>query len=641
MPADPTRIADCYQIARERLLAERNERGHWEGELSTSALATATAVMALEMVRRDRATRSVSSDDPDLNFDSLIANGLRWLAEHQNEDGGWGDTVKSFSNISTTMLARAVFHATGQDETYANVVSPAVEYIDRIGGVAAVVKRYGKDHTFSIPILTHCALAGLVDWKQVPYLPFELACLPAKFYKTVHLPVVSYALPALIAIGQVGYHHRKPWNPITRLIRKLAIPRSLRTLTRIQPPNGGFLEATPLTSFVTMSLAGMGRSDHPVARKGIGFIADSVRDDGSWPIDTNLATWVTTLSVNALGDGLLPDDRPPILDWLLSQQYKEVHPYTNADPGGWSWTDLPGGVPDADDTPGAILALLNLASGRRKPAVTSNTDNANHTDENNRGLTPPARLDVEVAARNGVGWLLGVQNRNGGFPTFCRGWGTLPFDRSSPDITAHCLRAIYRTSLELGTDTNHALTKGFRFLDGVQRVDGSWLPLWFGNQHGPDDENPLYGTTRVLAAYRDCDRIETPEAQRGLDWLITNQNSDGGWGGSRGIASSNEETALAVEILLSTRPEIDAGLRGLDWLMAKIEADTFTETTPIGFYFAKLWYFERLYPLAFMVGAIRQAEIVFGREKFASPSLSATAEPQPSETDRVAVVPGD
>ena len=28
------------------------------------------------------------------------------------------------------------------------------------------------------------------------------------------------------------------------------------------------------------------------------------------------------------------------------------------------------------------------------------------------------------------------------------------------------------------------------------------------------------------------------------------------------------------------------------------------EASPIGFYFAKLWYFERLYPLIFTVGAL-------------------------------------
>ncbi|HAH43815.1 MAG TPA: squalene--hopene cyclase, partial [Planctomycetaceae bacterium] len=116
----------------------------------------------------------------------------------------------------------------------------------------------------------------------------------------VRLPVVSYALPALIAIGQVRHHFRKPRNPITRFIRNLAVKRSLKKLISIQPTNGGFLEAAPLTSFVTMSLAGMGLTDHPVVQKGLQFLLDSVRPDGSWPIDTNLATWTTTLSVNAI-----------------------------------------------------------------------------------------------------------------------------------------------------------------------------------------------------------------------------------------------------------------------------------------------------------------------------------------------------
>ena len=72
-------------------------------------------------------------------------------------------------------------------------------------------------------------------------------------------------------------------------------------LTTLQPGNGGFLEATPLTSFVTMSLASMGEAQHPVAQRGVGFLRASVRPDGSWPIDTNLATWGTTLAVRALG----------------------------------------------------------------------------------------------------------------------------------------------------------------------------------------------------------------------------------------------------------------------------------------------------------------------------------------------------
>ncbi len=149
-------------------------------------------------------------------------------------------------------------------------------------------------------------------------------------------------------------------------MRRLAIGKSLRVLQNIQPSSGGFLEATPLTSFVTLGLASIGRADHPVVSKGVEFLVKSVRPDGSWPIDTNLATWVTTLSVNALaaaGDLDTLDKGDEVRDWLLGQQYKERHPYTGADPGGWAWTDLPGGVPDADDTPGALLALQHTGWG--------------------------------------------------------------------------------------------------------------------------------------------------------------------------------------------------------------------------------------------------------------------------------------
>src|SRR5262245_42968811 len=104
---DATRLEAAYQTARAALLAERTVEGNWVGELSTSALSTATAVMALHLTHREP---------------PLVAGGLRWLAEHQNGDGGWGDTVKSFSNISTTMLCRAAFYLTGTAPEHAEPV---------------------------------------------------------------------------------------------------------------------------------------------------------------------------------------------------------------------------------------------------------------------------------------------------------------------------------------------------------------------------------------------------------------------------------------------------------------------------------------------------------------------------------------
>lgn len=585
---DPERLRAACNTVCQRLLSLRNAQGHWTGKLSASALSTATAVMALHQYRIHNGTEQRNQ------VNRLIDRGLEWLARAQNSDGGWGDTTLSYSNISTTMLVHAVFHTTGFSLRQPERQAAAERYISTHGGVEAVVARYGKDKTFSVPILTHCALAGLVDWSEVPALPFEQACLPHSLYAAVGMPVVSYALPALIAIGQVRHHFRKPWNPLLTWLREASTPRSLRILRRIQPENGGFLEATPLTSFVLMSLAGKGLVDHPVVARGLKFLIASALEDGSWPIDTNLATWVTTLSVNALRDRLPQPDREPILEWLLGQQYQTVHPYTHAAPGGWGWTNLPGGVPDADDTPGAVLAVQRLAAADQEFAA-----------------------PVKQARKAGLQWLLGLQNRDGGWPTFCRGWGALPFDRSAADITAHVIRALQswvdeppaatESRQEFRDQVEAAIGRGFKYLVKVQREDGSWLPLWFGNQHAPDDINPTYGTAKVLAAYEATGKLDALPALEGLRWLKSNQNDDGGWGGVKGAPSSIEETSLAVEALLAESERGPEVIRGLNWLIARVEAGTFESPAPIGFYFARLWYFEELYPLIYLTGALTRA----------------------------------
>ena len=589
------RARAALRLATESLLAELMAAGHWEGELSSSALSTATAVVALVKVG--------SAADG-----GLIRAGLAWLAANQNADGGWGDTVRSKSNISTTALCWAAFGAARADADFAEVVRKAEAWLRRDallrvpdaaaengdarervppGLVAAIKDRYGKDRTFSVPILMTLALGGRIGWEHVMPLPFELAALPHQFYGALRLPVVSYALPALIAIGQTIHHHRPTRNPLTRFLRWLTRAKTLRVLESIQPENGGFLEATPLTSFVTMSLAAMGLAEHPVVRKGAEFLRASVRADGSWAIDTNLATWVTTLAIQALAHqpgALSPEQKLTLRAWLLGQQYRVEHPYTHAAPGGWAWTDLPGGVPDADDTAGALLALLALGT-----------------------------VDGETRAAGlaGVGWLLDLQNGDGGIPTFCRGWGALPFDRSSPDLTAHALRAwsawLPQLDERLKARTERGIARAVRYLAGAQRRDGSWLPLWFGNEHAPDDENPLYGTAKVVLALRELrDRaVALPDGllAAGVGALVALQNDDGGWGGVRGGPASVEETALAVKALAGTA-EVGAVNAGTLWLAEKVESGTWRDPAPIGFYFAKLWYWERLYPQIFLVAAL-------------------------------------
>ncbi len=587
-------IRETLDNTREALLAERVAEGYWVGELSSSALSTATAVTALHLVDREAHA-------------DLIDRGVRWLLENQNDDGGWGDTTESFSNISTTLLCWSAIGLAGEGRECGAGNRAAERWIRGVVGslepvdiAAAVTARYGKDRTFAVPILMMCALAGKLGegagaWRRVIPLPFELAVLPRGWFGTLRLPVVSYALPALIAIGYCRFKHQPPAPPL-RQVRARAWPRASEVLAEIQPSSGGYLEATPLTSFVAMALAGAGERGHPVVARAASFLRESARGDGSWPIDTDLATWGTTLAVKGLlsgkggrapGTGLDRDDRRKLLGWLLNQQYRDVHPFTNAPPGGWAWTDLPGGVPDADDTPGALLAIDLLA-----------------------GEGP--ETEVLEAVEAAVGWLLDLQNRDGGIPTFCRGWGALPFDRSSPDLTAHALRAWgkwrRRIDPQLAARVERAGDRALGYLARTQSSDGSWTPLWFGNQHLVTENNLTYGTAMVVLALVETGAAE-PLREKGVAWLEAAQNADGGWGGGAAgeSPSSIEETALATEALASAGADRETVAGGARWLVDATGRGTRFEASPIGFYFAKLWYSERLYPMVWTASALARA----------------------------------
>src|SRR6266853_768104 len=120
-PALLARVRAALERATNELLAARTPDGHWEGELSSSALSTATAVIALAVTQRECRTQNPPSDE--------ISNGLAWLAKHANADGGGGDTIHSLSNISTTALCWAAFGAiTGAGEQYKSIVTHAEQW---------------------------------------------------------------------------------------------------------------------------------------------------------------------------------------------------------------------------------------------------------------------------------------------------------------------------------------------------------------------------------------------------------------------------------------------------------------------------------------------------------------------------------
>jgi squalene-hopene/tetraprenyl-beta-curcumene cyclase len=256
-------------------------------------------------------------------------------------------------------------------------------------------------------------------------------------------------------------------------------------------------------------------------------------------------------------------------------------------------------VPDADDTSGALVAL--------------------------RKSGEPDRAMIAAAAA-GVRWLLGLQNRDGGIPTFCRGWGTLPFDRSTPEITAHALQAwsgwYPHFDGALQESLRRASDRAIAYLAASQQADGSWVPLWFGNEHAPDENSPVYGTSRALLGVQTTLVRDDARAVRcrrmGIEWLLAAQHTEGGWGGDRGIAATIEETGVALAALGRSYRDGDesrirvATLSGARWLIAAT-SDQHMSAAPVGLYFARLWYFEALYPLVFGLEGLAGVKVASAR----------------------------
>lgn len=585
-----------YHTLTTLLLKEKNEQGFWTGRLASSALATAVAIVAIKIRGGESAEDRVSS-------------GYQWLISNINNDGGYGDTPESISNVSTSMLCYAAVHFCQTEEQSGKETLSRMEgYLSTQGIVltsgnitSSILKYYGKDYTFSVPILSMLVICGVLDKSAVasiPQLPFEFTLFPTSWYKAFNMQVVSYAIPALVAVGIFVHKQRNYRNPILKGVRNKAIAPALRKLMATVPESGGFLEAIPLTAFVSMCLMVSKVDAEEIVEKGIGFLNKLQRPDGSWPIDTDLSTWVTTLSIKALGKDLKQtlsvDEVEKLRNHLLSIQYKEKHPFNHAMPGGWGWTNFAGSVPDVDDTSGSILALLELYEG---------------SPEETRAIL------------NGCQWLTSLQNNDGGFPTFCRGWSRLPFDRSCADLTGHALAALAGTLEKLRGQVppkskklfHKSIWKAAKYLRKEQKPDGHWLPLWFGNQHTEDKANPVYGTAKVCIYLNDCLKYGNIDYKlketlgemisRATEYLLSQQNSDGSWGGSLGIEGSIEETALSLCAL--TGVDEKACLHGFQWLDKEFQQRGLT-SKPIGLYFATLWYDEKLYPLVYYVEALRK-----------------------------------
>src|SRR4051812_15280016 len=523
LAVDVERLTLAHKAVRAELLSERAADGHWSGHLASSPFATAAAVCALVTAHRRDSAMALGENAPangqvveqvvQSDLCELLVDSVSWLAGNQNPDGGWGDCVDAPSNLLATMLVQAAFRLTGIPAKYADVMDRADDYVAVKGGVSGLRGECGRDRSLLAAILSNCALAGMVPWRQVPTLQFELACLPKRWQNDFQLFGSRQAWPIVLAVGRAKFHYDPPKNPISRLIRRSMRAKSIAVLEQLQAVDDSFVSSIPATAFVVTSLSSIGSQDHAVVQRGIEFLLSSVRSDSSWAITPDIAIANTALALSDLKAGTtgysdkwsvhepehqIGDSDSMLLsdascNWLLSRQRGEINSITEVAEGGWAASDAPGALPNTVATAEVLLALSR-----------------SHCE-----LEDGLLERVDRSAGRATAWLLNLQNDDGSWPTYYRDEALPRFGEGRVDVTAKvlgCLAAWRRewhaNSRELnarrpvGIDERmvHAIDLGWNYLKSQQRKDGSFVPLWFGNQHQPDQRNPVIGTSLVLSA---------------------------------------------------------------------------------------------------------------------------------------------
>lgn len=504
-------VAAAIDRSASYLFSCQRSDGSWCDELSSSAIATGTSLVALFVADRTR-------------FTAELQKGAQWLRQTQHADGGWGDAVVDVPTLNGTAIAVGALQLIDPEHSR-DAVKRGRDFLERQGGLAAVadVTRCSLNEL----CLTLLALAGLCDWKRVRRIPLGIILLPTFLQRRV-----SFTLPAVLSWG-LWHARSRPGGLFRRTINRIARPKALRWLASVQEANGGMEEAPIMVATVVINLL-HANTGHDIVQQGITYLLATRRNDGSWAMDRDLEFSVTNLIASGLAAaGFHSDTRlQATREWMLRCQQTSGFAATACPEGGWSW-GLPSGWPNTDDTGNALASLASLSTPHSLPAV-----------------------------EKGIHWLLSMQNRDGSWACFVRNGfvrrGLVSFDEACPAFTAHAIIGLYLSGYAV---TQVAIQKALLYFQNIQRRDGSIHCIWYRNY--------VSGTAFVLEAYATLGMGADDVARKCQQWLLHNQNEDGSWGSSRGEAGTVEETSWALTALLKHGcPATDERMKkAVDWLL--------------------------------------------------------------------------
>jgi len=580
--ADADRAAAA---ATRALLACRQSNGHWVFELEADATIPAEYVLL----------RHYRGEPIDSVLEQKIANYLRRI---QGAHDGWALYHLGDFDMSASVKAYFALKMIGD--------KPDADHMRRAR--EAILARGGAVHcnVFTRVLLS---LFGVLSWRSVPEMPVEITLLPRWF--PFHLSKVSYwartvLVPLLViqalrpraqnslgigidelfieppsSIGPAAKapHQRWIWfalfrgidailRPAVKLfpksLRQRAIDRAVSFVVEHLNGEDGLGAIFPAMANATMMFDVLGdKANAAIARGSIEKLL-VVADHEAYCQPCVSPVWDTALTCHALlenGDDAARAAAMRGLDWLLPLQVLDIVGDWSARrpvvrPGGWAFQYANPHYPDLDDTAVVVMAM----------------DRA-------RRIGAGDRYDQAIA--RGVEWVKGLQSRNGGWAAFDVDntydyLNNIPFadhgaliDPPTEDVTARCVSMLAQLGETRGS--SEALARGVDYLLRTQTRDGSWYGRW--------GLNYIYGTWSSLCALNASGVApQSAEIRKAVDWLISIQNSDGGWGedgssykleyrGHEPAASTASQTAWALLGLMASgevnHPAVERGVRYL------------------------------------------------------------------------------
>jgi squalene-hopene/tetraprenyl-beta-curcumene cyclase len=606
------RVEETMRRTQRHLLAQQKPEGYWVGELLVDSTLVSDVVAFMHW-----------TGEVDFNKQSRC---VKSLLERQMPDGGWNTYYRGPSELNATVKAYFALKLSGMSADDPRMFKARATIV-RLGGIP-------KSNTYTKLFL---ALFGQYPWKYLPIIPPEIILLPNWLYFNIYemsswsrgmvvpLSIINHFKPVrhlppekqLHELFPYGTEHTNlgmpfdkklftwknfflgwdrslkfldtlPWKPFRRSALKKA---EAWILERTGEGCDGLGAIFPSMMYTIMVLKTLGYSeDHPRVRKAAtDFMGLEVHQEerDEFRMQPCLSPiWDSAITAFALVESGIPADAPEIQkagEWIISKEVKDFRGdwrHKNPTPitSGWAFEFDNKFYPDVDDTFKVLLALgvIKMPDEAAKKAV----------------------MDRALQ------WAVSFQCKNGGFGAFdkdvTKKWlQDVPFadhnailDPPCSDITARALEVFGR----MGVSAKEPFVRrAIKFVRDTQLPDGSWEGRW--------GVNYIYGTWLVLRGLRAVgEDMYQDWILRGLNWLDSCQNADGGWGETPATyenpklkgqgESTPSQTAWALMGIIAATDHLRPSIyRGVEYLARTQNPDgSWTEDQITGTGFPKVFY---------------------------------------------------